>query len=39
VNRELDHALYPNTLDVAGRLIVEAKLPVLAVPDVRPGSR
>jgi hypothetical protein len=39
VNRELDHALYPNTLDVAGRLIVEAKLPVLAVPDDATGLK
>lgn len=33
VNRELDHALYPNMLDLVGKLVVEAKLPVLAVPD------
>ncbi|MFA6117895.1 MAG: universal stress protein [Sphingomonas sp.] len=39
VNRQLDSALFPNTLDLVGRLVVEEKLPVLAVPERATGFR
>jgi len=37
INRELELSLFPNTLELAGRLLVEARLPVLAVPETATG--
>jgi len=37
VNRELQTSLFPNALELAGRLLVEARLPVLAVPEKAKG--
>ncbi|MFA6117944.1 MAG: universal stress protein [Sphingomonas sp.] len=37
VNRELQTSLFPNALELAGRLLVEARLPVLAVPETAKG--
>lgn len=39
VNRALDTARYPDMLDLAGRLIVDDKLPVVAVPEDAKGFR
>ena len=39
INRELDTARYPDMFDLAGRLIVDDKLPVVAVPETAPGFR
>lgn len=37
VNRALQTSLFPNALELAGRLLVEARLPVLAVPETATG--
>lgn len=37
INRELETSLFPNAIELAGRLLVEARLPVLAVPETATG--